>query len=266
MRAQNNRVVAGEALDQVARLIDLLGIQSGSRFVQNEYIRIVNDGLGQANPLTVAFGQFAEKLVLYVPDCAAIANDIDALPELSAGKAFQPSNERQVFCSTHLEIERRGFGEIANPSLDFERRFDDIKTGNGCSARTGRQEARQYPHRGGLAGAIRSQKADDLASLDLERDVIHSGVAGVPLGKILHINHRFFVLKVSCPVLSPPQLAENFFEPSDCKQYPKNVQSVMSISHLNLSFCPGHRKPKFSIHKSKGVRRTGHGTVACTTR
>jgi len=53
--AQNNGVVAGEALDQVARLVDLLGIESGGRLVQNEHFGIVNDGLCQADPLAVPF-------------------------------------------------------------------------------------------------------------------------------------------------------------------------------------------------------------------
>src|SRR2546430_1563474 len=43
VRAQNNRVVAGETLDQVARLVDLFRIQSSSRFVQNEHVWIVNE-------------------------------------------------------------------------------------------------------------------------------------------------------------------------------------------------------------------------------
>ena len=55
VRAQNDGVVAGEALDQVARLVDLFGIQSSSRFVQNEHVWIVNDGLGQPHALAIAF-------------------------------------------------------------------------------------------------------------------------------------------------------------------------------------------------------------------
>jgi len=90
------------------------------------------------------------------------------LPQLRAGKSLQPPNERQVFGGSHLMIKRRRLGEIADALLNFERRFDDIKTGNCRRARAGRQKARQHPHRGRLAGAIRSQKADDLAFLDLK--------------------------------------------------------------------------------------------------
>jgi len=54
VRAQDNRVVASEALDQVARLVDLLGVESGGGLVQDEHVRIVKDGLRQADALPVA--------------------------------------------------------------------------------------------------------------------------------------------------------------------------------------------------------------------
>ena len=88
MRAQNNGVIAGEALDQIARFVNLLGIEARGRFVQNKHVGIMNDGLGQPDALTIAFGEFADQLVADIGDGAALANVIHALGELRFAQSF----------------------------------------------------------------------------------------------------------------------------------------------------------------------------------
>jgi hypothetical protein len=46
----------------------------------------------------------------------------------------------------------------------------------------GREEAGQDAHRGGLAGAVGAEEADDLALFHLEGDVVHGDSACVSLG------------------------------------------------------------------------------------
>jgi len=50
-----------------------------------------------------------------------------------------------------------------------------------------------------------------LPLLDLKRDVVDGRVASIPLGEILHADHRFFFLKVRFFVLVLPKLAETLF-------------------------------------------------------
>ena len=88
VRAENDGVIAGQALDQVARLVDLLGIEAGGGLVENQHVGIVNDGLRQADALAVAFGELAEQLVLYIGDGAALADVVDALAQLGARRAL----------------------------------------------------------------------------------------------------------------------------------------------------------------------------------
>ena len=71
--AQNDGVIAGKALDQIARLVDLLGVETRGRLVENQYVGIVNDGLRQADALAITLGKLAEQLVLYVVDVATVA-------------------------------------------------------------------------------------------------------------------------------------------------------------------------------------------------
>ena len=45
---ENNGVLARQVLDQIAGFVDLLGIQAGGRFIENQYVGIVDDGLRES--------------------------------------------------------------------------------------------------------------------------------------------------------------------------------------------------------------------------
>jgi len=68
--------------------------------------------------------------------------------------------------------------------------LEDVKAGDRSGAGRGRKKTRQHAHGGGLAGAVGPEEADDLAFVNLEGDVVHSGVASVPLGQVRYGNHR----------------------------------------------------------------------------
>ena len=123
---------------------------------------------------------------------SAVKAFVDALAQLGTREPLKPPHKSEVLCGPHFQIKRRRLRQIADALFDLERCFQDVKTGNCRRSRTGRQKARQYPHRGRLSGAVRSEKADDLPLLDLEGDVIHRRVTRIPLGKIFHADHRFF--------------------------------------------------------------------------
>ena len=50
-------VVAGELFDQLPRFDDLLGVEAGGGFVEDQDVGVVNQGLGEADALPVAFRQ-----------------------------------------------------------------------------------------------------------------------------------------------------------------------------------------------------------------
>src|SRR5882762_1369258 len=102
--AQNDGVIAGQALDQLARFIDLLGVEAGGGLVENQHVGIVDDGLRKAYTLAIAFGELAEQLVFYVGDGAAVANVLDALGQLGFGEAFQAADKLQIFGGAHFRI------------------------------------------------------------------------------------------------------------------------------------------------------------------
>ncbi len=84
---KDNGVVARQTLDQVARLDDLVRVESGGGLVQNQDVGIMDDRLRQSYALPVPFGQLPDFLVADVGDRALFHHFIDALGQagLSAG-------------------------------------------------------------------------------------------------------------------------------------------------------------------------------------
>src|ERR1022692_209106 len=70
---------------------------------------------------------------------------------------------------------------ISDALLDFVGILEDIEPGHRRGAGSRRKEASEDPHGGGLAGAVRPQKTDDLALLHLEGKVVKCGQAGRPV-------------------------------------------------------------------------------------
>jgi hypothetical protein len=58
------------------------------------------------------------------------------------------------------------------------------------AAARGGDEARQNAHGGGLPGAVRSEEADDLASMDLEADFVEGAQGPVSLGQRARLDHH----------------------------------------------------------------------------
>jgi hypothetical protein len=57
VRGEHDGVVPAQALDQLAGLDDLFGVEAGRGLVQDQDVRVVEDGLGQPHALPVALRQ-----------------------------------------------------------------------------------------------------------------------------------------------------------------------------------------------------------------
>ena len=84
VRAQHDRVVAGEAANQIARLDDLLRVEAGGRLVEDQHVRVVDDRLRQADALPVALRELAAVPVGHVGDARALHHRVDARLALAA--------------------------------------------------------------------------------------------------------------------------------------------------------------------------------------
>ena len=119
MRAQNNRVFACEAVNQISGFRDLLGIESGGWLVENENVGVVNDGLRQANALPVAFRQLRDQFTLDVADGTTLHHLFCSALYLGFRYILQLRDECQVILDRHLRVQGRRLGKIADPFFYF---------------------------------------------------------------------------------------------------------------------------------------------------
>ena len=94
MRANNDRVITSEPLDELARLDDLLRVKARRWFVENQNVRVVKNCLGQADALTIAFRQLAAVAVCHVTGAGSVHREIDALAPLVRPDSVDPCDER----------------------------------------------------------------------------------------------------------------------------------------------------------------------------
>src|SRR5512145_1226377 len=76
--------------------------------------------------------------------------------------------KRQVFANAHVVIKGRTLRQVAEHPTYPDRVVEHGVPVHLRRSRRGRDEARQNAHRGRFAGPVGTEKADDLAALDLE--------------------------------------------------------------------------------------------------
>lgn len=127
----HNRVIQREALDQLADLADLHGIEAVRGLVEDEELGLVDEGIGQTDPLAVTFGKGFD----HFPANAVEPAGVDDVGDLAAGVAalepFELGAERKVFLDPHIFIERDVFGHIAYAFAGLDGVAENVKTRNG---------------------------------------------------------------------------------------------------------------------------------------
>ena len=108
----------------------------------------------------------------------------------AGGTPFYLRHEIQILFDGHVGIERRRFRQVSRPALGFDRLIEDVEPGDDGLAFGRRHVAGQDPHRRGLAGAVRTEKAENFAALDAEADVVDGGDAAVLFREVLDLNHE----------------------------------------------------------------------------
>jgi hypothetical protein len=166
--AEDDGVVAGEVLEQVADLDDLGGVEAAGRLIEDQDIGIVDDGLSDADALAVALGELADQLGADLAERAFADDVIDARFDVALRDALELSDEQEVLDDLHFGVDGGSFREVPDTFFDLHGLLLDVEAGNGSLTRSGRQEACEHAHRGGFAGAIGAEEAHDLAFLHLE--------------------------------------------------------------------------------------------------
>jgi hypothetical protein len=181
-------VGAGELANQLPRLDDLPGVQSGRRLVEDQDLGVVDDGLRQAHALPVALRELGAVPVGHVGHPRPLHDLADAILDVGA-KALDLRHERQVLADGHVRIERRRLRQVARTPLCLERVVEDVVPCHQCAPARGRHVAGNNAHCCGLAGTIGAQEAQDLARFDPKTHIVDGRHGAVALREVIHLDH-----------------------------------------------------------------------------
>ena len=190
VRRDEHGVVAPQVFDELAHGADLVRVQADRRLVQNDKLGLVDERIGEADTLAIAFRQITDDFTADVRQRALLHHNFDPFAALANPQAFQPGSKLEIFAHSHVEVQRIVFRHVTNPAAHLVGLGEHVEARHPRGAVRGRQVARQDAHGGALPGAIRAEETDNLTPLHGEVDAVHRRVASITLGQILDLNDQ----------------------------------------------------------------------------
>ena len=162
------------------------GIHAGGGLVEQQQLRRVQQTCGKRKPLLPSARQRAGKLCSPGSETEAIERRFHCV--VAFGHRVHPRDEVEVFFDRQIFVEAEALRHVADFPLDLRRVGANIVAKAGSLAGVGRQKPAQHADRRRLAAAVRTQKAEDLAALDANREIVDDGVPIEALGQAAHVD------------------------------------------------------------------------------
>ena len=185
---QDGHAAFGEAVDLVPELAPGLGVDAGGGLVEQEQLRLVQDGGGQRQALLPAARERPRELALAVGETQPLERFGHPLPTSVHG--VEPGDEAEILLDAEILVEAEALGHVADLALDRPRLPDDVVAETGAAAAVGRQQPAQHADGRGLAAAVGAEEAADLAALDLDGEVVDHGARAEALDQAAGIDDR----------------------------------------------------------------------------
>ena len=196
MRAEEHRsALVAKIEDQRPRLAATEWIEAGHRFVEEHDVWIVQQCLGDADPLDHALGEFPQLPSTLGADAHSIQQGGRTPLGVDRRIAEEMREVDEQLFRRQVVVEVRILRQVANASSRRDvpdRPPQDLR--RPCRRE---DQLHQQLERGRLPGAVRTQKTKDLTVLNIEGDAIERAVGaaapesdGIVLGEILYTNRR----------------------------------------------------------------------------
>ena len=158
------------------------GINSRSRFVQNQYFGMVQTGGGQLQALADTQRQRCGRGVGNVRQIKLLQGFLHRCRAFVA-HLVESGVQIQIAAHAQLFIQRKRLRHIADAHFRIQaaRVYRLAQQRGGAFCRF--QQAGQHFHGGGFAAAVAAEKAENLAFLNGKADVVHSGKIAETLGQ-----------------------------------------------------------------------------------
>ena len=167
MRAEEDRPPLVAQLEhQRAHVAPAERIEPRHRLVEEQHLGIVQQRLRDADALQHALGVLAQRQAALGADAEPIEGGRDALPPIGRRHAEQPPVVVEQLLGGQVIVEVRVLRQVADAPADgdvTERPAEDLGVAAG-----GKHQLHEQLQRGGLAGAVRTEKAEDVAGRDVD--------------------------------------------------------------------------------------------------
>ena len=170
-RQEDRDAALAEPVDQLVDTARGDRVQAGGRLVEEEDLRLAEERPRKGDPLAKALGQRAAWIVRAVGEVDGLEGAPDSIARVR--HLVQLGEALEVLDDAQAEVEPRRLGHDRDAAPDLHAvlgRQRDPGHRGGAGRR--RDERAERPDRRRLAGAIGAEEAEDLATPDVERDIV----------------------------------------------------------------------------------------------
>ena len=164
-------------------------VQTVGGFVEDQGVRVVDQGTGQRDADALALGEPLGTPVGKRLDAEANHHPIHRRLEPSACETLKRREIGDVLPRREIGVQVRVVRQYADPPAHRNRVRPNVDPAHTRRPAIGRENGAQDPQRGGLARAVRTQKARDLAIRGREADALQRLDLAEALGEVLHLDH-----------------------------------------------------------------------------
>ena len=184
MRGEQHRLLLADAPDELADVDNLVRVEARGGLVKDEHVGAVDERLRKAHTLPVALGE----LVNLLRDDGAESADLDRVGDgrfaLRRRHAAELCEVVEIVEDHHLVVERHALRQVADAGADRDGVRGHVDVHHLGRAGRRRHVAGEDLHGRRLAGAVRSEEADDFAAVDIEADAPQRLKVAVVLGEV----------------------------------------------------------------------------------
>ena len=178
----DGEALAVEALEVFEDGVARMRIDADGGLVAEEKFRAMEEGGGEIEAAGHAAGEIFHGLAAAIGELHGFEGGVDAGAEIGAAEAVELAEDAEVLIGGEFGVER----DVLRDETEREAR-GGVGGGERLAvererAGVGRAEAADERHRGGLAGAVGAEQAEELAAGDVERHAVERGERAEALG------------------------------------------------------------------------------------
>ena len=176
-----------QPLDELADVLARLGVEPGRRLVEEEDLRLAEQGAGERGPLAEPLGQAPGERAATVREPDDLEHLGDATLASGRRETLEPCEEGEVVLDRQSQVQPGVLRHHRDPAPDLDCMCGvEWHPGDLCSARRRREKRREHPHRGCLPGAVRAEEAEHLPPVDVECQAVDSDEVAEALRQLTH--------------------------------------------------------------------------------